>query len=91
MAFCQVKDSGPKCVRVNGNIVFLIAHTIKFLKTYSFDTLHQNLAKLHGKPDYSPVVKISGGSGDERLWRASVLCIFKQGIKILPQLKQKAA
>ena len=40
-------------IRASGNIVFVIAYTIKFPKMYSFDTLHKNLAKLHNEPDYT--------------------------------------
>ena len=38
-------------IRANGNIVFLVAYTIKYPKMYSFDTLHKNPAKLHYEPD----------------------------------------
>ena len=37
--------------RANGNIIFLIVYTIKFLKMYNFDIFHKILAKLHNEPD----------------------------------------
>ena len=50
--FCEIQDGGHVGIRGNGNIVFLVAYTIKFPKMYSFDTLHKNPTKLHYEPDY---------------------------------------
>ena len=50
--FCKIQDGWHIGIRANGNIIFLIAYTIKFPKMYSFDTLHKILATLHSEPDY---------------------------------------
>jgi len=52
-AILKIQDGGHIGIRANGNIVFLIAYTMKFPKMYSFATLHmhKNPAKLHSEPD----------------------------------------
>ena len=50
--FCKIQDGGQIGLGANGNIVFLIAYTIRFPKMYSFDTLQKIPAKLHSEPDY---------------------------------------
>jgi len=51
-AICKIQDGGHIGIKANGNIVFLIAYTMKFPKMYSFDTLHKHPAKWHSEPDY---------------------------------------
>ena len=43
-----MQDGGHIGLGENVNIVFLIAYTISFPKTYSFHTLQ----KIHSEPDY---------------------------------------